>query len=160
MSVIIDGILRSQEDPQLRVRQVAEHVCEGLDARDYLSEALAFSHFVEASCRYFRDPRTVELVKAPYICAGQILSGTKPQLDCDDMASLVGALALSGGARVRITCGAFRNAFFKGERQFSHVWCEVQEPKTNAWITCDPVAGPGTKKMLDRLVAVRHWIVA
>lgn len=155
-----DAILRSQTDSRLYVRKVAELWTAKLVDRDYLSEALAFVHGVERNCRYFRDPRTVELVKSPTLVAEQILDGEIPQLDCDDMGAFIGSLSSSSGAKVRIACGAFQHAFYNGERQYSHTWPEVEEPRTQKWIVCDAVAGPKTKQMLSRLVAVRYWLVA
>ena len=90
-----DAILRSQSDPELLVRSFSEKICEKLTQRDYLSEALAFTYFVQGNTRYFRDPRTVELVKSPIIVLKQILAGEKPQVDCDDQGTLVGALGLA-----------------------------------------------------------------
>lgn len=160
MAVIRDAILRSQTEPELNVRRVSEQIVSQLAGRDYLSEALAFGHFTEARTRYFRDPRTVEFVKSPHVVCRQILAGEVPQLDCDDMTALVLGLATAGGASTRITCVAFQNVFFEGERQFSHVFGEIQEPRTGLWIVVDPVAGRATQKMLDRVVAARHWAVA
>lgn len=160
VAVIVDGALRSQEDARLGCRTIAEAVCYDVCERDYLSQALAIGNYVEQRVTYFRDPRTVELVKAPEVVAAEVLSGGKPMVDCDDEAAFVAGLGLAAGFSVRITCYAFQHMFYRGERQFSHTSAQLLEPRTGVWIVVDPVAGPNTANMLTRVVAVRHWMVA
>jgi hypothetical protein len=142
------------------VRQMAEDICQGLRSKDYLSEILAIHNFVWSRTRYMRDPKTVELIRAPYVVCAQIARGETPNLDCDDMAALIGALCLAVGCEVRVVTVAFRHMFYQKERQYSHVFCEAREPKTGAWIVCDPVAGLDATKMLRRVVAFKVWQVA
>src|SRR5262245_8921602 len=89
--------LSSQE--HLPVRQLAEEICQGVASKDYGSEYLAIYYFILGRCRYMRDPRTVELVKAPYLVATDILKGKIPSIDCDDMAALIAALILAVGGK-------------------------------------------------------------
>lgn len=157
--IIRDAALRSQKF--YHVRKLAEEVCRGLRPKDYVSEALAILRFVESNTRYTRDPRAIELVKAPYVVVSQLKSGQKPALDCDDQAALIAALALMVGFEVRIVIVAFDNLFYKGERQYTHVFCQVREPRTRAWLTLDPVPAPGrTEAMHKRIVAARVYPVA
>lgn len=151
-------MLDSQRNSQ--VRQLAEEVCQALRSKDYTSEILANHNLVWSRTRYMRDPRTIELVRAPYILCAQIKRGETPCVDCDDMAALEGALHLAVGCEVRVVTVAFRHMFFNGERQYSHVFCEAREPKSGTWIVCDPVAGLDTAKMLKRVVAYKVWPVA
>jgi hypothetical protein len=74
------------------VRQLAEIACGDVAAKDYISEPLAIYFFVCRNTVYRRDPRTVELVKAPWVVARQILDGKKPQVDCDDLCALICAM--------------------------------------------------------------------
>lgn len=158
MSVIRHAALEAQRF--YPVRLLAEHVCQRLRSKDYLSEILANHNFVSAKTRYMRDPRTVELVQAPYLVVEQIIAGEVPNLDCDDLASFEAALHLAVGCEVRIVTVAFRNMFYRGQRQYSHVFCQAREPRTRAWITCDPVAGTDTENMIRRVVAAKVWPVA
>lgn len=135
-------------------------MCEHLRAKDYVSEPLAISYFVTSHTRYMRDPRTVELVRDPALLAKQIIDGKRPSLDCDDMAALIAAMCLSSGCGVRICTVAFKHMFYKGERQYSHVFAQAEDPRTGAWITLDPVAGRKTKEMLKRSVHMKTWRVA
>jgi hypothetical protein len=64
------------------------------------------------------------------------------------------------GCEVRFATVAFKDAFYNGQRQFSHVFCCVREPRSNRWIVLDPVAGENTKEMLKRVKAAKIWPVA
>lgn len=143
-----------------RVRLLSEQVCSGIQSKDYLSEALALYYFVCNRTRYMRDPRTIELVRAPYVVVDQLLAGHTPCLDCDDMAALLAALLIMSGAEVRYMTVAFQNVFYKNMRQYSHVLLQAKEPRSSTMITLDPVAGNQTPQMLKRVVAAAYWPVA
>lgn len=144
----------------LAIRQLAEAACANLDSKDYTSEYLALYNLLLQRCRYMRDPRTVELVRAPYLVAQEILQGGRPNLDCDDLSALLGALVLAVGGSVRFVTVAFRNAFYNGQRQFSHVFAQALEPRTGLWIVLDPVAADKTGEMMKRIKAAAVWPVA
>lgn len=158
MAVIRDAALKSQDIYTTRL--MAEDVCGKLRSKDYLSEILAINNFVWGNTRYMRDPRTVELVQAPYLITEQLKAGKTPQLDCDDITGYISSLLLSVGCETRAVAVAFRHMFYMGRRQFSHVFAQGKEPKSGTWITCDPVAGVDTDKMLHRVVAAKVWPIA
>lgn len=158
MDVIRDAALKSQN--VYGTRLLAEDICHSLRSKDYLSEILAINNFVWKNCRYMRDPRTVELVQAPYLVVEQLGAGRTPQLDCDDQSALIAALLLSVGCETRVVTVAFKNMFHAGRRQYSHVFAQGKEPRTGTWVTCDPVAGEDTDKMLRRVVAAKVWPIA
>lgn len=147
--------LQAQNDYD--VRRLAEAVCAGLPSKAYSDEYLALYYFVLSHCRYMRDPRTVELVRSPTNIARALWSGQTPSVDCDDMACLLCALVLAVGGTPRLVTVAFRNQFHRGQRQYSHVFCQALEPQTGAWITLDPVAADKTKQMLRRVRAYKSW---
>jgi hypothetical protein len=151
--VIRREALRDQSD--YSVRRLAEKISAGLPSKAYRDEYLAIYYFVLAHTRYMRDPRTVELVRSPRVVAREILAGRKPSLDCDDMAALICALILAVGGRCRVVTVAFRNMFYQGRRQYSHVFAQALDPRTNEWITLDPVAANKSRKMLNRSVAAK-----
>lgn len=155
---MVKAALESQQD--LSVRLLSEEICRNLVGKDYSSEALAIYYFVLTHTRYMRDPRTIELVKAPRLVVQEILMGRTPSVDCDDVSTLLAALLLSTGAEVRYVTVAFRNTFYRGQRQYSHVFVQAREPRTNAWITLDPVAGDKTTDMINRTKAAMFWPVA
>lgn len=158
----IATIKRSVHDAQRKpvVRDLAEAVTQHLRSKDALSEALAFHNAVVQHTRYMRDPRNVELVRAPWVVARQIFNGRIPGLDCDDMTALICALAAVSGAECRMVTVAFRHMFFQGQRQYSHVFAQIKEPYNGVWITTDPVAGNRTKEMTSRVVAAKFWPIA
>ncbi len=158
VQVMRRAALESQTN--LAVRQLAEQACSRLDSKDYTSEYLALYNLVLSKCRYMRDPRTVELVRAPYLIALEILRGGRPNLDCDDMAAMLASLVLSVGGNARFVTVAFKNAFFQGQRQFSHVFAQALEPRNGVWITLDPVAADKTGEMMTRIRAAAVWPVA
>jgi hypothetical protein len=132
-------------------RQIAESVCEWLDSKDYTSEYLALYQFLLQRCRYMRDPRRTELVRAPYIVSEQILKGHRPSLDCDDMATWLAAAVTAVGGRAEFCTVAFAKLYYDGQPQFSHVFTRALEPRTRAYIVLDPVAAENTTQMLRRV---------
>lgn len=157
------GVMRRaalDSQSHMAVRKLAEFACERVDSKDYTSEYLALYNLVLQRCRYMRDPRTVELVKAPYLVAQEILQGGRPSLDCDDMAATLAALGLAVGGNVRLVTVAFKNAFFNGTRQYSHVFAQALEPRSGLWIVLDPVAAEKTGEMMTRITAAAVWPVA
>lgn len=138
-------------------RQLVEHVCEGLDSKDYLSEYLALYHFLIQHTRYMRDPRRTELVRAPYIISKQIMEGRRPSIDCDDGATWLGAAVTAVGGAADFTTVAFARLHFQGQRQYSHVFGRAHEPRTRAWIILDPVAAEKTPEMIRRVKQYEHW---
>lgn len=158
IAVIKRAAIESQGKPN--VRMLAEEVTRHLPSKDTLSEALAYYNLVLDRTRYMRDPRNIEYVRAPWVVVEQMMAGHTPGLDCDDMTALICALAAISGAECRAVTVAFKNMFFKGNRQYSHVFAQVREPRSGQWITLDPVAGDKTKEMIGRVVAAKFWPVA
>lgn len=74
--------------------------------------------------------------------------------NCDCMSMYIGSLAGMLGARVRYVAGAFKRGA-NGDPVLSHVWCEVYDPSSKAWIILDPVPGRRVGKMINKLVSVK-----
>lgn len=148
----------SQRDPAVRL--FAETLIQHTSSKDYLSEILAVYYGVLRHTRYANDPRGVELVKKPGLVVRQIAEGQVPSLDCDDLVTLLGGLLLSLGREVRAVTVAFRLSAHRGERQYSHIYIQVREPRSGLWVTLDPVAAEDTAKMLGRVKAMKIWPVA
>lgn len=158
ISVMRHAVLISQQD--LSVRTLAERVCQHLPSKDYTSEYLALYHMVLGQCRYMRDPRTVELVRAPDVVAKQILSGGTPCLDCDDEATLLAALITAVGGTAELITVAFKDLVYNGQRQYSHVLVRAQDPRSRQWIVLDPVAAEKTAEMQSRVRFAKLWPIA
>lgn len=155
IAVIKRSVMESQGKPV--VRALAEEVTKHLPSKDTVSEALAYYNLVLDRTRYMRDPRSVEYVRAPWVVVEQMMAGHTPGLDCDDMTALICGLAAISGAECRAVTVAFRNMFFEGQRQYSHVFAQIREPRTGRWMTLDPVAGDKTQEMKGRVVAAKFW---
>ena len=156
------------------LRLLAEDIVGRLESKDYLSEILAVYYWVCSHTRYANDPRTIELVRSPNELLARLEDnvatlraafasshGTwRPSVDCDDATAILAGLFLSLGREVRIVTVAFRNAFYKGQRQYQHVYLQVREPRTMTWIVLDPVAADTTGEMLRNVRAVKIWPIA
>ena len=142
------------------LRVVVEDLCAGLQSKDYLSEILAVYYWVLAHTRYMNDPRNVELVRSPAEVVNSWRAGRTPSLDCDDIVALIVGMLLLLGREVRILTVAWSHQFYKGERQYNHVFIQVREPRSGHWIVLDPVAAEDTATMLRRIKAVKFWPVA
>jgi hypothetical protein len=155
------------------LRLLAEELIGRLDSKDSLSEILAVYYWVLAHTRYANDPRNVELVRSPrevlsrlqrvvdqLLPVAQGSSTWRPSLDCDDLVCLMVGLFLMIGREVQIVTVAFHDAFVAGQRQYSHVYIRVREPRTGTWIVLDPVAAEGATAMLGRVKAAHIWPVA
>lgn len=148
----------SQRDPAIRL--FAETLIQNISPKDYLSEMLAIYYAILKYTRYASDPRTVELVKRPELVVKQIAAGQVPSIDCDDMSVLQAALLMSLGREVRYVTAAFANNFHGNERQFSHIYVQAREPRSNQWVTLDPVAAEEVGQMLSRIKALKIWPIA
>ena len=158
MALIVKYVRESQQDPAVRL--FAETLIQNISSKDYLSEILALYNGVLKYTRYASDPRTVELVKRPEWIVKQIAAGRVPSIDCDEISGLLAALALSLGREARLVTVAFNNSFHANERQYSHIYVQVREPRSAAWITLDPVAAEDTSTMLGRIKALKIWPIA
>lgn len=141
-------------------RQLAEVICEQLASKDYVSEYQALYFFLLQRTRYMRDPRRVELVRAPYMVSKQIMAGHRPSLDCDDMATWLAAAVTSVGGAAEFCTVAFANLMYGAQRQYSHVLTRAVEPRTRIRIILDPVAAEKTPQMIQRIKYAAVWPVA
>jgi hypothetical protein len=149
IEVMAQAVLEDAD--HFETRMLAEMLCEGLDSKDYTSEYLACYYCVLQSCRYMRDPRRTELVRAPYVIARQILAGRRPSIDCDDAATLIAALDQAIGGSPQFVTVAFDDRSYDGQRQYSHVYTQARDPRRAANIVQDPVAAEKTSQMLRRV---------
>lgn len=162
---IRDVAMRAQRSYEVRL--LAEQIVGELGSKDYVSEILGVYYWLMGHARYANDPKSIELVRSPHEVLARLLSavaqlrrGFRPSLDCDDLTALLVALLLVLGRDVRIVTVAFAHRFYRGERQYQHVFVTVKEPRTGRWIVLDPVAAEDTPSMLRRVRAAKIWAVA
>lgn len=146
-----------EDGSHFETRKLVEMICEHLDSKDYGSEYQALYYFILQRTRYMRDPRRTELVRAPYVVSKQIAAGHRPSLDCDDMSTWLCAALLAVGGQPELVTVAFANLFYMGQRQYSHVFVRVKEPRSGKYVILDPVAAERTPEMLRKVVAAATW---
>jgi len=122
----------------LDLRALVEDICKNVVQGDYAGECLACYYWVCQNVRYMRDIHEVEFVKQPERLI-ETLSG-----DCDDIATLLAAMFMSCGNKVRFVLVGFSPG-----GPPSHVFVEVLTARGN--ITFDPVANRDTANMLKRV---------
>jgi hypothetical protein len=132
------------------VRQYAESIVRQIAPKDYLSEILALHGWATSPVfRYTNDALHVEQVKSPLRILNEVKQSGTSLVDCDDIATLLAALALSLGRRCQYVIVGFG-----APGSFTHVFTRVQEPKSKEWIILDPVAGTRDAEMASR--AIQH----
>lgn len=112
-------------DPDQAVRQTAEKLVAHLPARNYFGEIRMCHEYVRDGIRYVRDPVSVERVASP---AETMKSG---QGDCDDKATLLGALLDSIGHPVQFV------AIGLNGQPLSHVLLETRV--RNGWMPLETI---------------------
>jgi len=133
------------------VRQWAEKIVKDIAPKDYLSEILALRGWATSPwLRYTNDARHVEQLKTPYRILLEIQQNKVSLVDCDDIATLIAALAMQLGREVR-----YGMAGFQDDGEFTHVFACVREPRSQQWIVCDPVAGSRELEMLRSAKSVK-----
>lgn len=144
--------LGERGEKSMAVRSLTEEVVRGLRGKDYLSEILAVRNFATSHLRYGNDPLHVELIKDPERIVTEIRYGGVSVVDCDEIAEMIGTMALQLGRLAEFVVVGFGP---KGK--YSHVFTHIQEPKTGEWIVCDPVAGTDERGMLERVTTYEIW---
>jgi transglutaminase-like putative cysteine protease len=117
------------------VRDVARAIVAEDPGRRGLGPAcpLALREWLELHTRYLDDPRGVEYVTCPEnLLSDQFLTSGRIAADCDDVAGLAAALALSVGLKAR-----FLVIQFDGAAGFGHIRTAIAFPG-GPWLDCDP----------------------
>lgn len=151
MRKMAQAVVKSQFDTELRLS--TERLVQNIFPHDYLSEYAAVLNWIRMNIRYLRDPRAIEQIKSP---RAVVETGNG---DCDDMTVLAAAMTAAIGAQVRFVAGAFQRK--DGRPVLAHVWAEVYDPASRAWVILDPVPGRNVGAMVKRLIhAVAMPVVA
>lgn len=176
MFEVADGD-RGQKSFKLRER--IEDVIRRVRPKDYWSEVLAVYYWAcGPQFRYTRDPARVEQVKDPCRILHEIDTKGSTLVDCDDLGTFIRAGIGTIGCRSRLVTVGFRppSGVPRGSETmaglpinvitsphprlpgpFTHVFAQGYKPK-GGWVTLDPVAGPRTQAMHDRVKQVRFYV--
>ena len=152
LQAMVAAALGPRGEKSALVRSATEQAIGRLFPKAYLDEILAICYWVWQHVVYVNDPLHVELLKDPERLIREIQERGYARGDCDDIACLIGAMALQVGRQAQ-----FVVVGFGGPGEYSHVFTRVQEPRTKQWIVCDPVAGSDPRRMLDRVRAKQFW---
>jgi transglutaminase-like putative cysteine protease len=90
-------------------------------------------HWISDHTEFLPDPSPAEWLLDPVQSLDLILRDGVAQLDCDDVATLAAAMALSIGLRARFVVAAFHTP----KAPYQHVWTEVS-PSGGRWTPIDP----------------------
>jgi len=152
----LTAMVRAAQGPggekSLVVRNATEQALGKVFPKDYLGEILASCYWAWQRVLYVNDPMHVEMVKTPERLVEEIRQRGHARGDCDDIACLIGTMCLQCGRDAQFVVAGFGQP-----GHFSHVFCRVKEPKSGAWIVCDPVAGFDGRTMLNRVKTYQIW---
>jgi transglutaminase superfamily protein len=157
VAAMIEAAKGPRGERNVSVRRSAEAVVRGLQQKDYTSEIAALYYWVCGSTRYTHDPKHVEYVKDPLATLDEIRKNGRATVDCDDLATVLAALLLSVGVRMWFATVDFKPC--DGHDNYSHVFAVAQDPKSGTRVVVDPVAGPRTKEMLNRVRCSKFYEV-
>lgn len=149
LRLMIELALGDRGERSSMVRSLKDHIVRKVQPKDYLGEILAVRNYVAEKIRYSNDALGVEQVQDPQRIAEEIIKYGNAVGDCDEVATMIGALCRQLGRECE-----FVVVGFGAPGQYSHVFTRVLEPKTSKWIVCDPVAGTDEANMLLR---VKTW---
>ena len=157
LKMMADYALGKDGEQSFVVRQYAEAIVREISPKDDLSEILAIHAWVTSPVfRYTNDALHVEQVKSPLRILNEVKDTGRSLVDCDDIATLIAALALCLGRRAQFVIVGF----VPGDKDaFTHVFTRVQEPKSREWIILDPVAGTRDAEMARRAATYKFFEV-
>jgi len=101
----------------------------GCKTKAFACEAKSLFEWVRDNVKWIRDTRGFETLQYPY---RTLAFGAG---DCDDLSTLLAALAISVGIRTKFRAIAANPA---RKDQYSHVYVMVDPLGTDRWIACDP----------------------
>jgi hypothetical protein len=142
------------------VRQFTESVLLDIWPKDYLGQILAIRNMLVqpspfrkgvAMFAYANDPRHVEMVKTPRRMVEEIMQRGATTVDCDDISVMAATMAMVVGRRPQFVALGFE------PDHLTHVALRVQEPKSEAWIWMDAVAGPREREAAERAKEILVW---
>ena len=106
------------------LRDLAVSIVSGVPGMDFAGELAAVLGWVRSHCTYRLDPVDLERVQTPAVTLEQRAG------DCDDLSTLVAALAGALGHHTRFVTGGMQRG------AWSHVWVEADAG--GRWLALDP----------------------
>lgn len=132
---------------QETTRDVAIAVTGSCPPMGMACRAHRLREWITRRMRYVPDPRGAEAITLPEFHLARIAERGITHGDCDDAATLVGALAVSVGMVVRLVA-----ASYSPTRRLSHVWAEAFDGVD--WVDLDPFRSERFDAPASRLIVV------
>lgn len=129
------------------IRATAVTILRGVGGRDQLAQARLLRDWVSTRMLFLPDPTLAEGLHDPLEMLQGIARHGIVRVDCDDVAMMTAALALSVGLHARFVVVAVAPG-----RHYSHVWAEIGSGEQ--WVTVDP-----TRPARGVPPLVRRWVV-
>jgi transglutaminase-like putative cysteine protease len=135
----------------LKLRSTVEDIIRDVRQRDRLSQLAAIYDWFNRRFHYVNDPVQVELVKDPERLLEEIAKHGTAMGDCDDASTFLFAAPRTIGITTQFARVGFKDRPMGGKgSQYTHVfavaWDQHKRP-----IVLDPVAGPRTPRMIQRV---------
>ena len=160
LALMAEKALGDQGERSVLVRTFTTWVVADLWPKDYLGEILAIRNVLlqpsptrpgAAMFRYTNDPRHVEFVKTPDRMVREILEHGTTAVDCDELSLMAATMLLQVGRKVEYVALGF------APDSLTHVGLRAQEPKSNAWIWIDAVAGERERAAAEGAKQLLVW---
>ena len=152
LRAMIEAVQGPRGEQSMFVRAFLDEIIAGVQPKDYAGEIVAVRNWVAENVRYTNDPIHVELVKSPQTLIEEWQERGIAIGDCDDIATLIGCFHCLLGREAQLM-----PVGFGPPGHFSHVFERCKEPRTGAWIICDPVAGTREREMASRITTYEIW---
>lgn len=134
LRVMADVVKRRHTDPRMRNRVRSIFYDYNVPSADHDAEIAAVYDFIIRHIRYQRDPLGVEYITDPVTLDEQIDEGGAAE-DCESLALYAATLFAAAGLPSEFDIMGPR----AGEQRFTHCALAVQNPRTKAWTSFDPV---------------------
>lgn len=135
-----------------RVRNLAEDIVCEINPNDQKSQMMAILHWTMKNLKYVTDENEasrlfgttgdLEMVKSP---VAVLDSG---RYDCDCIATLISALLMSLGIKVRFVVVGFDPVEVTGPEGYEHVYAIGLDEQSGKWLIIDPVSSPNENQMV------------
>ena len=152
LRAMVEAAQSERGEKSMVVRSLVDEIVAELHPKDYLGEIVVIRNWVIEHIRYLNDPLHVELLKDPQTLVEEYLERGIAVGDCDDMACTISTMHLLLGRDCQLVAVGFA-----APGEFSHVFERAREPRSGAWIICDPVAGTREREMAGRATTWQIW---
>ena len=135
-----------------KIKGLAHDLVIGINPNDQRSQMIAILNWVKKNLKYVTDEHEaqrlfgtsgdLEMIKSP---TAVLRSG---RYDCDCVSTLIAAMMLSLGIKVRFVVVGFHEVELTGPDGFEHVYVQGFDEQSSKWLIIDPVSHPSERQMI------------